>query len=158
MQFHVREQIEDYLTERLAEPREREQFERHVGSCVPCRQALREAESSYWYLHWLRPAEAPPAPGPDFYARVWQSIEQKKSSGWLGNLAAALHPRLAYPLAFLMLMLAAWTVTMPVSEVEELTPLEAISTEFSNLSFPDSDQSHNRDFVMSNLVEIAEAR
>lgn len=158
MQFHVREQIEDYLTERLAEPREREQFERHVGSCASCRQALREAESSYWYLQWLRPAEAPPTPGPDFYARVWQSIEQRESSGWLGNLAAAWHPQLAYPLAFLMLMLAAWTVTLPASGGEELTPLEAISAEFSNISFPDSDPSQNRDFVMSNLVEIAEAR
>ena len=156
MQFHVREQIEDYLADLLQNPRERRLFERHVGRCASCRQALREAERSSWYLQWLRPAEMAPTPGPDFYVRVRQSIEQKNSSGWWANLAAALHPRLAYPLVFLMLMLAAWTVTLPTSRVEELTPLEAISAEFSNLSFPDSDQSQNRDFVMSSLVAIAE--
>ena len=150
--------MEDYLAERLRDPRERRLFERHVGRCASCRQALREAERSSWYLQWLRPAETLPAPGADFYVRVRQSIEQRKSSGWFGNLVAALHPRLVYPLAFMILMLAAWTVTLPASGGEELTPVEAIRTEFSNISFPDSDQSHNRDFVMSNLVEIAEAR
>ncbi|MBI3896509.1 MAG: zf-HC2 domain-containing protein [Acidobacteria bacterium] len=158
MQFHIREQIEDYLAGRLAELQEREQIERHIRSCSSCRQALREDESSRWYLQWLMLTEAPPAPGPDFYVRVRQSIEQRKSSGWLGNLAAALHPRLAYPLVFMMLMLAAWTVTIPASEMEEVTPLEALTIEFASISFPDSDQNQNRDLVMDSLVEVAEAK
>lgn len=155
MQFHVTDHFEDYLAGQLR-GREHDRFEGHLRNCVSCRQALREAESSRRYLQWLRPSEPPPIPGPDFYVRVRQAIE-RKPSGWLGNLAAALHPRLAYPLIFVVLMLAVWTVTLPNGELEELTPLDALTMQFASISFPDADQNHYRDLVMSNLVEVAEA-
>ena len=156
MRGHVQDQMDAYLAEALG-PEARRDFERHVQSCRACGDALGEAQSVRGYLQWLVSDEASPEPGPDFYLRVRESIERKQVSGWLGSLSVALHPRLAYPLLVLGLLLMAWALTFPGGNAEdELMAMEFPSAQFAGLSFTEVGQTITYDDVMLSLVEVSE--
>ncbi|MBI4463290.1 MAG: zf-HC2 domain-containing protein [Acidobacteria bacterium] len=157
MRSHVQDQIDEYLAERLS-PKQRPRLEQHVRGCRLCRTALQEAQAARAYLQWLAPCEPSPQPGPAFYHRVQEAIASQQVFGWFRNWAAVLHPRLAYPLAGLILLLIAWTLTYPRQNREEgLWAIEFPSSEFVQLSFSNADRSGGRDLVMRSLVEVPEA-
>ena len=154
MREHVLHRLDAYLEEML-DPRALEQFDRHVAVCASCRKALVAAREARQCLDWLKPDEAPPVPGPEFYVRVQQSIDKRLSHSWFENLGAVMRPRLAYPLVFLSLLIAAWTLTSDVREPEEgLAAIEYPATEFAHMSFTTSDIQASKDLVMMNLVEL----
>ncbi len=151
MRHHVKDHIEDYLAGML-DPEALRNFEQHITSCRSCEEALCDSRAARSYLQWLLPVKTPPEPGPEFYSRVQKSIEKKMDSGWLGNLAAALHgPRLAYPLLFLFLglLLMAWSMTFQTDWAETGVlgiPPARFSTSVSSEA--------GRDLVMISLVEL----
>lgn len=153
MRNHVTDRIEDYLTGEIA-PRALQVFHRHVGQCPSCAKAVRDAQQSQSYLQWLRPVEAPPAPGPDFYFKVQRSIQQKSAPGWIGSLAAMFHrPRFAYPLLFLFLglLLTAWSTSFQ-TEWSEAGILGIPPARFSGIISTEADRIYSRDLVMVSLV------
>lgn len=154
MRNHVNEYIEDYLASEMS-PRALRVFQQHVAGCRCCAKALREAQEAQSYLGWLRPVEAPPAPGPDFYFKVQRSIQQRSLSGWIGSLAAMFHrPRFAYPLVvlFLGLLVTAWTTSFQ-SEWNEASILGIPPARFSGIISTEADRVHSRDLVMVSLVD-----
>jgi hypothetical protein len=156
MGHHVQEQLDDYLA-KLLDSAAHANFERHVAACSDCKEALTAAREARQCMEWLVPTEAPPQPGPDFYYRVAQSIEQKRTTGWFGTLAATMRPRLAYPLAFLGLLLLAWTFTYDSRDAEEgLIAMEYPASEFAQMIFSDADEVSGQDLVMMTLLELPE--
>ena len=151
---HINDRIEEYLMGEM-NPHALRSFNGHVEQCGSCAKAIRDARESQSYLEWLRPAEAPPAPGPDFYFKVQRSIQQKSVSGWLGNFVAAFRrPRFAYPLVFLLLglLLTVWTVNVE-TEWTEAGVLGIPPSRFSEAISSEADRLHSRDLVMVNLVD-----
>ena len=156
MTEHIRGRVDAYL-EGLLDPGSEARFDQHVAGCGSCRNALDAARQTRLCMDWLMPAEVPPVPGPEFYVRVEQSIEKRISRSWIESLAAALHPRLAYPLVFLGLLAAAWTLTYASREPEEaLAAIEYPATEFAHMAFTTADHDQSEDLVMRNLVELPE--
>ena len=156
MGHHVQEQLDDYLA-KLLDSAAHANFERHVAICSDCKDALTAAREARQCMEWLAPTEAPPQPGPDFYYRITQSIEQKRTYGWFGTLAATMRPRLAYPLAFLGLLLVAWTLTYDSRDAEDgLIAMEYPASEFARMTFSDADEALGQDLVMRTLVELPE--
>ena len=154
MHQHVDDQLDAYLAGELSLDEERV-FQEHLRQCRPCEQALAEARSSGSYLAWLVPEEAPPVPGPGFYARVQQNIERKAESSWFGVLAQSWQPRLAYPLLLLGLLFAAWTMTFEM-DVDDDGVFGLPPTQFSSVVPSEAERLDSRDLVMTSLVEIAE--
>jgi len=153
---HVRDQVDDYLRDVL-DRGARQGFERHITGCPACQRAVETALDTRQYFQWLAPMDAPPEPGPDFYFRVRASIDQKLARSWLGSLAAAMRPRLAYPLLLLGLLLVAWALTYESREVEEgLVAMEYPATEFVQMSSLEVERSVSQDLIMMNLVELPE--
>ena len=156
MGYHVRDQMDVYLAHLLDSARHAD-FERHVAVCSDCKEALMAAREACQCIEWLLPTEAPPQPGPDFYHRVAQSIEQKRTTGWFGTLAATMRLRLAYPLVFLGLLLVAWTLTYDARDAEDgLLAMEYPASEFAQMIFSDADEVSSQDLVMRTLVELTE--
>jgi hypothetical protein len=88
---------------------------------------------------------------------VEQSIERRLTRNWFDSLGAVMRPRLAYPLLFLGLLAAAWTLTSDIREPEEgMTAIEYPSAEFAQMSFTTADHDQSEDLVMMNLVEMPE--
>src|SRR3954464_2196497 len=115
LQHHVTDQIEEYLAGELALASLRT-FKQHLNHCPACTRALRDAQESQACMELLKPIEAPPAPGPDFYFKVQRSIQKRSDAGWLGNLAVLFRgPRLAYPILFLRagLVISVWSFSSP---------------------------------------------
>ena len=72
-------------------------------------------------------------------------------------MVAALHPRLAYPLFSLAVLLMAWTLTFrPAEGSVELFELELPAARFANLSLSDADSALGRDLVLMSLVDQIE--
>ena len=156
MRHHVRDQIDDYLTG-LLEPEAGRDFVQHAGSCRSCGKALREARIARSCLQWLQLREESPKPSPAFYSKVQESIEKRKGPGWFSDLAAALHPRLAYPLFSLAVLLMTWTLTFrPAEGGVELLELDFPPAPFANLSLSDADSALGRDLVLTSLVDLTE--
>ena len=155
MRKHVKAEIEEYVTGTLRLRALRE-FEQHVAECRACAKAVRDAEHAQGYLEWLRPDEAPPAPGPDFYYKVQRSIRQKTAStDWMGGLVALFRgSRFAYPLLllFLGLLLTAWTTHLQ-SDWSEAGIFGIPPARFSRMIATDADRAHSRDLVMVSLVD-----
>ncbi|OFW17910.1 MAG: hypothetical protein A3H27_08405 [Acidobacteria bacterium RIFCSPLOWO2_02_FULL_59_13] len=158
MRGHVQGQIDDFLAERLSR-RQQWLFQEHVDSCRTCQTALQQAQVARSYLQWLVPSEPPPQPGPAFYRRVQETIQQEQSSGWFRNWAAALHPHLAYPLVGLVVLLLAWTLTFPRQGLMEdsLMGMDFPASEFVQLSFSNADRGLGRDLVIRTLVDLPDA-
>ena len=154
MHQHVDDQLEAHLAGELS-PDQEGVFQEHLRQCRSCEQTLAEARSARSCLAWLLPEEAPPVPGPGFYARVQQNIERKAESSWFGVLAQSWQPRLAYPLLLFGLLVAAWTMTFQM-DVEEESVFGFPSTQFSSLVPSEAERLDNRDLVMTSLIEIAE--
>jgi len=159
MKAHVIGQLDAYLEE-LLDAQSAENFRNHIVDCGSCRRAFAEAQESRLCMEWLVPDSEPPVPGPEFYVRVERSIEKRLSRNWFENLAGAMRPRLAYPLAFLMLLAVAWTYTIQAREPEEgLAAIEYPATEFAQMSYTTtSDANLSEDLVMMNLVELPAER
>ena len=156
MRHHVRNQVDDYLTG-LLEPEAGRDFVQHTGSCRSCGKALREARIVRSCLQWLRPREESPKPSLAFYSKVQEAIEKRRGDGWFGDMVAALHPRLAYPLFSLAVLLMAWTLTFrPAEGSVELFELELPAARFANLSLSDADSALGRDLVLMSLVDQIE--
>jgi hypothetical protein len=156
MGYHVRDQVDEYLG-RLLDPATQASFERHLGVCPGCQEALKAAQEARQCIDWLVPTEAPPQPGPNFYHRVAQSIEQKRAYGWFGTLAMTMRPRLAYPLVVLGLLLVAWTFTYEARVADDgLVAMEYPASEFAQMTFSDADEVSGQDLVMRTLVELPE--
>ncbi|MCH8269379.1 MAG: hypothetical protein IH846_17920 [Acidobacteria bacterium] len=156
MRHHVRDQVDDYLTG-LLEPEADRDFVQHAGSCRSCGKALREARIVRFCLQWLRPREESPKPSLAFYSKVQEAIEKRKGDGWFSDLAAALRPRLAYPLLSLAVLLMAWTLTFrPAESGVEFLELELPAARFANLSLSDVDSALGRDLVLMSLVDLTE--
>ena len=156
MRHHVRDQVDDYLTG-LLEPEAGRDFVQHAESCRSCGKALREARIVRFWLQWLRPREESPKPSLAFYAKVQEAIEKRKGDGWFSDLAAALHPRLAYPLLSLAVLLMAWTLTFrPAEGGVEFLELDFPPASFATLSSSDADRTLSRDLVMMSLVDLEE--
>ena len=158
MTHHIIERLDAYL-EGLLDPATVAELEFHTARCGSCRMALEAARDSQQCMAWLLPIEAPPEPGPDFYVRVEQSIEQRLARNWFYALAAAMHPRLAYPLVFLALLVAAWGLTnegMVLEAEEALVVMEYPATEFAQMAVTGADREFGEDLVMMNLMELPE--
>jgi hypothetical protein len=157
MDYHVRGHLDDYIAEAL-DGAARRAFEQHVAACSGCRAALGEAKEAQECMALLASKEPPPQPGPDFYYWVRQSIDQQQRSlGWLSGLAVALHPRLAYPLILLVLLMGAWTLTYENVEADDgLIAMEFPDTEFTRMlsSNPSGDRALGQDLVMMTLVDL----
>ena len=154
MHQHVDDQLEAHLAGELS-PDQEGVFQEHLRQCRSCEQTLAEARSARSCLAWLLPEEAPPVPGPGFYARVQQNIERKAESSWFGVLAQSWQPRLAYPLLLLGLLFAAWTMTFEM-DVDDDGVFGLPPTQFSSVVPSEAERLDNRDLVMTSLVEIAE--
>jgi len=154
MQRHVDAQLEEYLTGELS-LREQREIREHLRGCPACERALAETRSSRSYLAWLVPEEAPPVPGPGFYLRVQGAIERKAESSWLAELTRSWQPQLAYPLLLLVLLSAAWTLTMEV-EADDDALVVLPATQFSATISTEAERLLSRDLVMASLVEATE--
>ena len=156
MQGHVTEWIDEYLDAALS-PEVSRRFEQHVVGCRSCERSLREIEDARSCLRWLSSPEAPPSPGPEFYIKVQQSIEQKMDPGFWGHIGIALHgPRLAYPLVFLFLglLLTAWGTALP-NDWTEAGVLDIPPAQYS-AAVSEAEMIQNREMVMISLVETSE--
>ena len=154
MSLHIQERLDDYL-DQVLDPGSRDLFDRHVAACGSCRKALLAAREARQCMGWLAPEEAAPLPGPDFYYRLEQSIDKRISRNWFENLAGAMRPRLAYPLLFLGLLAAAWTLTYDLPEsAEGLAAIEFPGTDFAQMAFTTADRESSEDLVMMNLVDL----
>jgi anti-sigma factor RsiW len=153
MRHLAEEQLEEYLGGELSFEEERV-FEEHLHLCRACAQSLAEARSSRSYMAWLVPEEAPPAPSPGFYFRVQGAIDRRMESSWLADLTRSLQPRLAYPLVLLMLLSAAWTLSVEVDAEEDL--LAAFPTQFSTTISSEAERLDSRDLVMATLVDLTD--
>jgi anti-sigma factor RsiW len=152
MRRHVDELLEEYLAGELS-LREQREVREHLHGCPSCERALAETQNSRSYLAWLVPEEAPPVPGPGFYVRVQRAIERKADSSWLSELSRSLQPRLVYPVLLLVLLSAAWTLTIEVdADDDALTVLP--STPFSTTVSTEAERLVSRDLVMASLVEV----
>ena len=155
MRGHIHDRLDAYL-EGMLDSRSQGLFDQHVVGCGSCRKALREAREARLFLDALIPEEAAPVPGPDFYYQVEQSIDERISRNWFEDLAGAMHPRLAYPLMFLALLTAAWTLTYDAPEPEEgLAAIEYPAAEFAAMAFTTADRELSEDLVMMNLVDLS---
>ena len=154
MRHLVEEQLEEYLGGELSAGEE-QAFQEHLEQCRACTESLAEARRSHSYMAWLVPEEAPPVPGPGFHFRVQLAIEQEMESSWLAGLTRSLRPRLAYPLVFLMLLSAAWTLTMDVVDTEEEI-LAAFPSQFSTTISSEAERMDSRDLVMATLVDLTD--
>ncbi|MGH9784094.1 MAG: anti-sigma factor family protein [Terriglobia bacterium] len=154
MRRHVDELLEEYLAGELSLKEQRE-IREHLHGCPSCERAMAEAQNSRSYLAWLVPEEAPPVPGPGFYLRVERAIERKAESSWFAQLTRSLHPRLAYPLLLLVLLSAAWTLTVEV-DADDDALFAFPPTQFSTTVDTEADQLDLRDLVMASLVEVTE--
>ena len=153
MRHLVEEQLEEYLGGELSSEEEQD-FEEHLQQCHACARSMAEARSSHSYMAWLVPEEAPPVPGPGFHFRVERAIERKLESSWLAQLTRSLRPRLAYPMVLLMLLSAAWTLTMDVDTEEEI--LAAFPAQFSTTISSEAERLDSRDLVMATLVDLTD--
>lgn len=153
MRHLVEERLEEYMSGELS-PGEQLAFEEHLASCSACSRSMAEARSSHSYMAWLVPEDAPPAPSPGFYFRVQRAIDRKAESSWLADLTRVLQPQLAYPLLLLMLLSAAWTLTIDLGAEEEL--LSAFPAQFPAAIFSEADRIDSRDLVMATLVDVTE--
>lgn len=154
MSAHIQDRLDAYL-EQMLDSASLELFERHVAECGSCRKRLTAAREARQYIGWLLPAEPAPVPGPDFYYRVERSIDRRISRNWFENLAGAIRPRLVYPLIFLGLLTAAWTLTYePPAPEEGLAAIEYPTTEFAQMAFTSADRELSEDMVMMNLVDL----
>jgi hypothetical protein len=161
MAEHILEHLDAYLEQTL-QPSAQAELERHVAYCATCRQALEAEREARACMTWLLASEAPPQPGPDFYVRVQQSIDQKLSQDWFSALAAAMRPRLAYPMMFLMLLAGAWSYTYDATAVaaptveDGFTAMEFPAAEFTDLAFSHLEREASEDVVMTSLVSLPE--
>jgi len=153
MRHLVEEQLEEYLGGELSSEEERV-FEEHLQQCRACGESLAQARSSHSYMALLVPEEAPPMPGPGFHFRVQRAIERKMESSWMAELTRLLRPRLAYPLVFLMLLSAAWTLTLDLDREEEI--LAAFPAQFSTTISSETERLDSRDLVMATLVDLTD--
>lgn len=155
MAQHIHNQLDAYL-DGLVDPATHADMDRHIARCGSCRKALESVKGARRCLDLLLPFEAPPVPGPGFYARVEKSIERRLAWNWFDSLGAVMRPRLVYPLLFLGLLAAAWTLTSDVvREPEEgLTAIEYPTAEFAQMTFTTADHDVSEDMVMMNLVEL----
>jgi len=154
MRGHIHDRLDAYL-EGLLDSASQERFSVHVAGCRSCRNAVVAAQDARQCLDWLRPEEATPVPGPDFYNCLEQSIDKRLSRNWFENLAGAMRPRLAYPLVILALLAVAWTYTTePPPASEGLAAIEYPATEFAEMAFTTADRELSQDLVMMNLVEL----
>lgn len=154
MHDHVNDQIEDYLTGSL-DGRAMKVLHRHIDQCRSCAKALREAREAQCYLKMLRPAEAAPVPGPDFYFKVQRAIQQKSGTDWLNGMTAMFQrPRFVYPLLFLFLglLVTAWSISSP-SDWGAAGILGIPPARFSGSIVSEADRMHSRDMVMVSLVD-----
>jgi hypothetical protein len=154
MRGHIHDQLDAYL-EGLLDSASQEWFDQHLAGCRACRNALIQVREARMCLDWLIPEEAPPVPSADFYFRVEQSIENRLSRNWFDTLAGVMRPSLAYPLLFLVVLAAAWTVTYEAPRPEEgLAAIEYPATEFAQMAFTTADHELSEDLVMMNLVDL----
>ena len=154
MTDHIHNQLDAYL-EGMLHSASRGLFDRHVAGCGSCHKALRDAREARLCLDWLIHEDAAPVPAPDFYYRVEESIEKRISRNWFENLAGAMRPRLAYPLIFLGLLTAAWTLTTETPQPDEgLAAIEYPAREFAEMAFTTADRELSEDLVMMNLVDL----
>lgn len=154
MRGHIQDRLDAYLEE-LLDSASQERFERHVADCGSCQKSLAAAREARQYINWLGPAGTAPIPGPDFFYRVEQAIDRRISRNWFENLAGAMRPRLVYPLIFLALLAAAWTLTSDRPQPEEgLAAIEYPTTEFAQMAFTTADPQVSEDLVMMNLVDL----
>ena len=153
MRHLVEEQLEEYLGGELSSEEERA-FADHLQRCGACARSLAEARSSRSYMAWLVPEEAPPAPSPGFYFRVQRSIDRRMETSWLADLTRSLQPRLAYPLMLLMLLSAAWTLSLEVDVDDDL--LNAFPAQFSTTISSEAERLDSRDLVMATLVDLTD--
>ncbi len=154
MNFHVREQMDEYLL-RLLNTSETLYLESHVRQCPGCAAALRDARQTRQCVELLMPTEPPPQPGPDFYERVQNSIERRQSQTLFTRLSVQLRPRLAYPLVSLAVLLVAWTLTLQPPETEDgFAAMEFESVEFASLTNANGDPGSGLDPVTLNFVEM----
>jgi hypothetical protein len=154
MREHIQDRLDAYLDQML-DPGSLELFDRHVSDCRSCRKAVAAARKARQCLDWLAPEEQAPVPGSEFFYRVERSIEQRVSRNWFEALAGAMQPRLVYPLVFLGLLTAAWTLTYELPQPEEgLAAIEYPATEFAEMAFTTTDRELSDDLVMMNLVDL----
>lgn len=150
MHIYTKERLDEYLAGELGSL-ELRRFEHHIAECSSCALAVEDAQRVGAYLRALKPAEAVPQPGPEFYFKVQRSIQQKQSSGWFATMSTVLHtPRLAYPLLFLVMGLAltVWTTrTDDIGDVGVFGIPQPVYT---------ASASSDRDLVMTSLVDSAE--
>lgn len=153
MRHLVEEQLEEYLSGELSSEEER-RFEEHLQLCRACSRSMAEARSSRSYMAWLVPEEAPPVPSPGFYFRVQRAIERRMESSWLADLTRSLQPRLAYPLLLLMLLSAAWGLTIRMDTEDDF--VFAFPNRFSTTISSETERLDSRDLVMATLVDVTE--
>jgi len=153
MRHLVEEQLEEYLGGELSSEQERA-FAEHLQLCRACAESLAEARRSRSYMAWLVPEEAPPTPGPGFYLRVQRAIDRRMESSWLEELTRSWQPRLAYPLLLLVLLSAAWTLSVDVDAEDDM--VFGFPTQFSTEISSEADRLDSRDLVMATQVDLTE--
>src|ERR1019366_8069103 len=138
------------------DPQTLARFKRHIATCRPCSQAVRDAREAQSYLQWLSPSGDPPKPAPNFYFQVQGAIEQSRASGWLRNLSAMVaRPQLALPLLVLAagLLLTAWTTMISEPGWVENGIIDLPPARFSSVILSEADRMQSRDLVMVSLVD-----
>jgi len=119
------EHLEGYLSGLLL-PAEQRALETHLAGCPACREELRALEGSARELQLLRPpVGATPVPGPGFFLRVMQRIEdQKEQPFWTLLLDPLFGRRLVFACLMLLALLGGYLTT--ASPVEPAHMPEAI--------------------------------
>jgi anti-sigma factor RsiW len=145
----IKDGLEEYLRGAGKGPNPRD-FEAHLEACQPCAQELRLLEAQALWLRLLQDSDAANAePGPGFYARVMDRIEQESPrSIWSILLQPAFGRRLAFASGALALVLGTYLVSTE--------PGEANAPDQQGVVISQLNPSTDRDAVLVNLASYHE--
>ena len=107
----VVENLEEYLSG-LLEPAEHREIEAHLTACEMCREEMRNMQDVSLLFGSMRTEEAFD-PGPGFYARVAQRVEQRKSPTLAGlfGLDMVFGRRLVFGCLLMLTVLGSYLVS-----------------------------------------------
>ncbi|MFI5176752.1 MAG: anti-sigma factor family protein [Terriglobia bacterium] len=146
--------LEDFLEERLEADR-LEEFQGHYEKCADCRALVEDAVFGRAVSHAAFPAE-PWNASPQFYSRLWQSIETERAKPFSWVVVRDLALRFVAGVALMIaLLVAADAISGPKAGENQM----AIDNYMEAPGAPDAfrdvligDVSTNRDQLLKNLM------
>jgi hypothetical protein len=153
----IRDNLEELLRVKATGPLSggHESAVRHLGSCQECSAEVSEMKEQAEWLQSLRVSEDM-EPGPGFYARVMQRIEENGvRSIWSVFIEGAFGTRLAYLSLALAILIGSWLITTERRD-GHIGSEPVISHVTPTVKDVVGDKAHQRDVVLVNLASYSD--